>query len=67
MIDLITSDAENVNLLKKLCNKYSEISFFKMVTEILTDYHNFEVKNGLIYLKECKSSLLCIPHVLIHG
>ncbi len=38
-----------------------------MVTEKPTDYCNFEVKNGLIYLKERESSLLCIPRVLIHG
>ena len=67
LVDLITSDAENVNLLKELCNKYSEDSFFKMVIEKPTDYCNFEVKNGLIYLKERESLLLCIPRVLIHG
>jgi len=67
LVNLITSNAENVNLLRDLCDKYSEDPFFKAVTENPTDYRNFEVKNGLIYLREHGSSNLCIPHVLIHG
>ena len=48
-------------------HKYSEDSLFKPMLKNLAQFRNFEVEDGLIYLKKKGRELLCIPRIIIQG
>ncbi|KAJ2913330.1 hypothetical protein MD484_g7080, partial [Candolleomyces efflorescens] len=56
-----------VNMLEELRGKYINDSVFKPIVENPSQFRNFEVTNGLIYLKEDTRRLLCIPRITIDG
>ncbi|KAF9443695.1 hypothetical protein P691DRAFT_764025 [Macrolepiota fuliginosa MF-IS2] len=48
-------------------DQYSQDKFFKLVLNDPTAYKNFEVSNGLIFLRLNGKHTLCIPDILING
>jgi Integrase zinc binding domain len=65
LINILNEDA-GVNLLQELCDHYKNDAIFKAIIDRPKDFRNFEVKDGLIYLKLNGKSLLCIPKLLIN-
>lgn len=65
LIDLIAAGAPAIEIPKAIQNKYGEDKFFKTVLEKPKDYKNFEVRDGLIFLKDSDRRILCIPDVRI--
>ena len=65
LVDLIKSSDGSIDLMNELRNRAVEDSFFKTVVEKPREYRNFEVKEGLLYLKEHGHPVLCIPKVMI--
>ncbi|RXW12777.1 hypothetical protein EST38_g13076 [Candolleomyces aberdarensis] len=57
---------DGVNILEELQGKYLNDSVFKPIIENPSQFRNFEVSDGLIYLKEDGQRLLCIPKILIN-
>ncbi|KZP29148.1 hypothetical protein FIBSPDRAFT_692138, partial [Athelia psychrophila] len=48
-----------------LVGRYGEDPLFKAVLESPTMHKNFELSNGLIFLKERDSRVICIPDILV--
>ena len=67
LTDLVSSSQEGIDLLSELRKNYHKDPFFELILKKPKEYRNFEVENGLVYLKEKESRLICIPKVLING
>ena len=67
LADLVSSSQEGIDLLSELCKNYDKDPFFELILKKPSEHQNFEVENGLVYLKKKESWLLCIPKVLING
>jgi len=67
LVDIVSSSAEGIDLIKEISNRYSEDPFFEIILTKPSDFRNFEVKSGLIYLHERENSILCIPKVMVEG
>ena len=65
LVDLMSADG--VDIVNEIRHKYGEDSLFKLILENPAQFRNFEVENGLIYLKEQGRKLLCIPRIIIQG
>jgi len=63
LVDIMSLSAEGIDLIKEISNRYSEDPFFEIILTKLSDFRNFEVKSGLIYLH--KREILCIPKVIV--
>jgi len=66
LADLVSSSQGGIDLLSELRKNYHKDPF-ELILKKPKEYCNFEVENGLIYLKEKESQLICIPKVLING
>jgi len=67
LADLVSSSYGGIDLLSELCKSYHKDPLFESILKKPSEYRNFKVENGLVYLKEKGSRLLCIPKVLIDG
>ena len=67
LANLVSSSQGGTDLLSEIRKNYHKDPFFELILKKPNEYQNFEVKNGLVYLKEKESWLLCIPKVLING
>jgi hypothetical protein len=67
LADLVSSSHGGIDLLSELHKNYHKDPLFDLILKKPTEFRNFEVENGLVYLKEKESRLLCIPKVLING
>ena len=67
LTDLVSSSQGGIDLLSELRKNYHKDPFFELILKKPKEYRNFEVDNGLVYLKEKESRLICIPKVLIDG
>jgi len=67
LVDIMSLSAEGIDLIKEISNRYSEDPFFEIILTKLSDFCNFEVKSGLIYLHKRENLLLCIPKVIVEG
>ena len=65
LVDLIRVSDGGIDLMSELRNRATEDPFFRIVMEKPHEYRNFEVKEGLLYLKEHGHPVLCIPKVII--
>ena len=61
LTDLVSSSQEGIDILSELHKNYDKDLFFDLILKKPSEYRNFEVENGLIYLNEKESQLLCIP------
>ncbi|CAA7257324.1 unnamed protein product [Cyclocybe aegerita] len=66
-MSLLNSGSEGIDLIEELRNNYANDPFFTKILEKPKEFHNFEVENGIVYLKEHERKLLCIPKLLIKG
>jgi len=48
---------------KELQGKYINDPIFKKIMEKPSDFKNFSVNNGLIYIRENDRNALCIPNI----
>ena len=55
----------NIDLSKSIQGKYGEDLMFELIIKSPKEYRNFEVDDGLVYLKVAGKRLLCIPKLLI--
>ena len=62
---MLGNDA-GIDLLKELRGHYQEDPIFKSILDKPKDFRNFDVKDGLIYLKLNGKTLLCIPKMVIN-
>ena len=68
LIDWICDRSNQTDLFNSIQQGYPHNSTFKRFLENLTQFKNFELRNGLIYLKEKGYQLLCIPaDMVING
>lgn len=56
-----------MNLIFILCNRYAHDSLFRKVLAKPKDFHNFELRDGLIFIKFEDHELLCIPDYIYKG
>ncbi|KAF9541460.1 hypothetical protein CPC08DRAFT_650511, partial [Agrocybe pediades] len=67
LMDLITLGDPTMDIHKSIVNRYSEDPKFAVILENPSSFKNFEVSNGLIFLKDNRKRTLCIPDVMING
>src|ERR1700729_3559923 len=65
--EVIDSGDPSLDIHRQLIGRYSEDPLFKIVLEQPSTYKNFELSNGLIFLKENDRRVLCIPDIRIGG
>ena len=66
LVNVLESDV-GLNLLKEIRGHYQNDPTFKLVLNKPKEFRNFEVDDGLIYLKIDGKRLLCIPKAIING
>jgi hypothetical protein len=67
LVGVISGGRDGLDLLAVLKDKYGQDTFFKTILDKLKDYRNFEVDNGLVYVKLQDRKLLCIPKIIVDG
>ncbi|KAJ3554430.1 hypothetical protein NP233_g12425 [Leucocoprinus birnbaumii] len=63
--DIIALGDPRSDIHESIRNRYSEDSFFDLVLKDPKAYKNFEVGNGLVFMKTSGKRILCIPDVMI--
>ena len=64
---MLTRDGWDIDITAELKGRYVEDPFFRVVLEKPKKFRNFELNEGLIYLKENDRRVLCIPKLLVQG
>ncbi|OJT08771.1 Retrovirus-related Pol polyprotein from transposon 17.6, partial [Trametes pubescens] len=67
LLDHIASASEGTHLEAELKDRYGEDPFFQAILASPKQFKNFEVENGLIFLKDRSRDLLCVPDIRITG
>jgi hypothetical protein len=67
LVEHMQNSVNSVDLPKELTGKYNNDSVFRRVLENPKHFKNFEVSEGLIFLRQNGVKLLCIPNVTIKG
>ncbi|OCH85402.1 hypothetical protein OBBRIDRAFT_689672, partial [Obba rivulosa] len=67
LISHITDSYDGIDLRHVLRGRYEDDPVFREILTNPKNHKNFFVKNGLVYVKERQSGLLCIPDVRIGG
>jgi hypothetical protein len=67
LLNIVNSGSQHLDLEKLIANSYSDDLFFKQILETPSAFHNFEVDNGLIYLKSSDHRVLCVPKLTYNG
>jgi len=62
---LLTTSLGGIDIIEEIWNKYQLDKFYAKIVEKPKEFRNFEVDNGLIYLKERNKRVLCIPKINI--
>ncbi|CAA7265770.1 unnamed protein product [Cyclocybe aegerita] len=63
----LKKDISGIDILKEIRNNYSLDTVFKPVVEKPSEYKNFDVKDGLVYLKQGDRKLLGIPSIKVNN
>jgi hypothetical protein len=63
LLEVVNSGWIGLDIPKLITNRYGEDPFFKHILDEPKMYRNFEVKDGLIYLKRSDRRVLCIPRI----
>lgn len=66
LTDLLHSGDPTIDIYASITNKYSEDPFFKVILSQPANFKNFDVSNGLIFLKSNEKKILCVPDVIIN-
>jgi hypothetical protein len=67
LLEVIDSGDPSLDIHNRLIGRYSKDPLFKIVLEQPSAYKNFELSNGLVFLKEKDKQVLCIPDIRIGG
>lgn len=65
LTEVLDSGDPTLDIHGRLVGRYTEDPLFKLVLEKPRSYKNFEISNGLIFLKDRDSRVLCIPDIKI--
>jgi hypothetical protein len=65
--EVVDSGEPSLDIHNRIVGRYSEDPLFKVVIEQPSAYKNFELSNGLLFLKEKEKRILCIPDIRIGG
>ena len=63
----LTQESLGIDIFSELWGKYDKDLFFQAILQKPKKFRNFEIKEELIYLKETKRHVLCIPKIDIQG
>ncbi|KAI0069411.1 hypothetical protein K474DRAFT_1670819 [Panus rudis PR-1116 ss-1] len=63
----VARSSDGLDLEGVLKGTYNQDPFFRVILENPSHYKNFSVRNGLIFIKEKGTDLLCIPDTRIGG
>ncbi|PIL30265.1 hypothetical protein GSI_07443 [Ganoderma sinense ZZ0214-1] len=66
-LEFLADNTEGIDLLRALQGRYSDDKFFETILANPKQFKNFLVKNELVFLRDSKRTLLCIPNVLVDG
>jgi len=67
LLDVVSQSEQGIDLLNELCGKYGLDPAFQSIIKNPGDFHNFEVSDQIVYLKQSDKRVLCIPKTLIQG
>ncbi|KAF7348752.1 Retrovirus-related Pol polyprotein from transposon 17.6 [Mycena venus] len=67
LLNVVNSGWQGLDLKDFISGKYAEDPFFEKILATLKAFRNFEVEEGLIYLKETDNRVLCIPKLEYEG
>ncbi|KAE9401245.1 hypothetical protein BT96DRAFT_745930, partial [Gymnopus androsaceus JB14] len=67
LLAALTASRSKLDLEVILKNQYKNDSIFKKIIDKPKDFQNFEVSDGLVYLKLRDRKVLCIPKLTING
>jgi hypothetical protein len=67
LLSVVAMGNKDLQFPESLKGRYSEDKFFKTVIDKPEQYRNFEVIQGIIFLRESDRRILCIPDVKIGG
>jgi hypothetical protein len=67
LLGIVAGGLNSIELSTVLKDKYGQDLLFKTILENPKHYRNFEVNDGLVYLKINGGKVLCIPRILVHG
>ncbi|KAJ3899346.1 hypothetical protein F5879DRAFT_811067, partial [Lentinula edodes] len=67
LIAALAASRSKLDLEFVLRNQYKNDTMFKKIIEKPKEFRNFEIVNGLVYLKMQDRKVLCIPMVTVNG
>lgn len=65
LTEVIALGDPSLDIHRSIANRYHEDPFYKEILNQPKNFKNFEVSNGLIFLKDQERRILCIPDVKI--
>jgi hypothetical protein len=67
LLQAVNSGWQGLDITKLVAHKYGDDPFFKQILESPKVFRNFEVEDGVLYLKELDRRVLCIPRITYKG
>ena len=67
LIDITSQSIDGIDLVNEIRHKYGGDSLLEPILKNPSQFRNFRVENGLLFLKEQGRELLCIPKLVIWG
>jgi len=65
LTEVLNSGDPTLDIHGRILGRYVEDPFFDLILRNPRDYKNFEVSNGLVFLRDKERRLLCIPDVMV--
>ncbi|RPD57527.1 hypothetical protein L227DRAFT_472100, partial [Lentinus tigrinus ALCF2SS1-6] len=66
-LEYLSENSEGLDLLTALKDRYGEDPFFALILEAPKQYKNFVVEGGLVFIRDARKRLLCVPKILVSG
>jgi hypothetical protein len=63
LLNVVNSGWQGLDLVQLIAGNYGDDLFFQKILETPKAFRNFEIDNGLIYLKDSDHRVLCIPKI----
>ncbi|KAL7280814.1 LOW QUALITY PROTEIN: hypothetical protein ACG7TL_005758 [Trametes sanguinea] len=67
LVDHIAATDDGIHLESAIRGRCNEDTFFASILRQPKQYKNFEVVDGLVFLRDRGRTLLCIPNILVRG
>jgi hypothetical protein len=65
LTEVLESGDPTLDIHSRIHGRYSDDPFFDLIVKNPRNYKNFEVSNGLVFLKDQERRLLCIPDIMV--